>query len=92
MLVGYARTSTADQKAGLEAQVAELKAAGVEELFVEQVSSVQKRGSWRRLSNSFERATLWSSRNWIAWHGRFQTLSGLSGLWRKNRPPFASSP
>ena len=43
MLVGYARTSTADQKAGLEAQVAELKAASVEELFVEQVSSVQKR-------------------------------------------------
>lgn len=43
MLVGYARTSTADQKAGLEAQVAELKAAGVEELFVEQVSSVQER-------------------------------------------------
>jgi DNA invertase Pin-like site-specific DNA recombinase len=43
MLVGYARTSTADQKAGLEAQVAELRAAGCEELFVEQVSSVQKR-------------------------------------------------
>ena len=43
MLVGYARTSTADQKAGLEAQVAEMKAAGCEELFVEQVSSVQRR-------------------------------------------------
>jgi DNA invertase Pin-like site-specific DNA recombinase len=43
MLVGYARTSTADQKAGLEAQVAELKAADAEELFVEQVSSVQRR-------------------------------------------------
>jgi DNA invertase Pin-like site-specific DNA recombinase len=43
MQIGYARTSTADQKAGLDAQVAELKAAGVEELFVEQVSSVQKR-------------------------------------------------
>jgi DNA invertase Pin-like site-specific DNA recombinase len=43
MLVGYARTSTADQKAGLEAQVAELKAAGVEELFLEQVSSIQRR-------------------------------------------------
>src|SRR5271165_3289708 len=43
MLIGYARTSTADQKAGLEAQVAELKAAGCEELFVEQVSSVQRR-------------------------------------------------
>ena len=43
MLVGYARTSTADQQAGLEAQVGELRAAGVEELFVEQVSSVQRR-------------------------------------------------
>ena len=43
MLVGYARTSTADQKAGLEAQVAEMKGAGCEELFVEQVSSVQRR-------------------------------------------------
>jgi DNA invertase Pin-like site-specific DNA recombinase len=43
LLIGYARTSTADQKAGLEAQVAELKAAGCEELFVEQVSSVQRR-------------------------------------------------
>src|SRR5208337_4036649 len=43
MLVGYARTSTADQKAGLEAQVGELKAAGCEELFIEQVSSVQRR-------------------------------------------------
>ena len=43
MLVGYGRTSTIDQKAGLEAQIAELKAAGVEELFVEQASSVQRR-------------------------------------------------
>lgn len=43
MLVGYARTSTADQKAGLDAQVAELRGAGVEELFIEQVSSVERR-------------------------------------------------
>jgi DNA invertase Pin-like site-specific DNA recombinase len=43
MLIGYARTSTIDQKAGLDAQVAELQGAGVEELFIEQVSSVQKR-------------------------------------------------
>ena len=43
MLIGYARTSTVDQKAGLDAQVAELKAADCEELFVEQVSSVQRR-------------------------------------------------
>ncbi|NFV81898.1 recombinase family protein [Magnetospirillum aberrantis] len=40
MLVGYARTSTIDQQAGLEAQVRDLKAAGCEKLFCEQVSSV----------------------------------------------------
>lgn len=40
MLIGYARTSTLDQKAGLEAQRRELVAAGCEKLFEEQVSSV----------------------------------------------------
>jgi DNA invertase Pin-like site-specific DNA recombinase len=43
MRIGYARTSTTDQKAGLESQVAELSAAGCEELFKEQVSSAQHR-------------------------------------------------
>jgi DNA invertase Pin-like site-specific DNA recombinase len=43
VLIGYARTSTSDQKAGLEAQMAELKAADCEELFVDQVSSIQRR-------------------------------------------------
>lgn len=40
MLIGYARTSTLDQKAGLEAQERDLAAAGCERVFVEQVSSV----------------------------------------------------
>lgn len=40
MKVGYARTSTVDQKAGLEAQERELAQAGCERVFVEQVSSV----------------------------------------------------
>ncbi len=40
MLVGYARTSTLDQTAGLEAQERDLRAAGCEKQFVEQVSSV----------------------------------------------------
>ena len=45
MLIGYARTSTADQKAGLEAQERDLRAAGCEKVFKEQVSSVaQRRG------------------------------------------------
>ena len=40
MFLGYARTSTLDQKAGLEAQERDLKGAGCEKIFVEQVSSV----------------------------------------------------
>jgi DNA invertase Pin-like site-specific DNA recombinase len=40
MLVGYARTSTLDQKAGLEAQHRDLDAVGCERIFTEQVSSV----------------------------------------------------
>lgn len=40
MLIGYARTSTSNQKAGLEAQLAELAKTGVERVFSEQVSAV----------------------------------------------------
>ncbi|MAO28222.1 MAG: DNA invertase [Roseovarius sp.] len=40
MIVGYARTSTVDQTAGLEAQQRELAGAGCDKVFVEQVSSV----------------------------------------------------
>lgn len=43
MLVGYGRTSSAAQCAGLEAQERDLKAAGVEKMFLEQASSVAKR-------------------------------------------------
>lgn len=43
MQVGYARTSTEDQSAGLEAQERDLQAAGVDKLFSEQVSSVAHR-------------------------------------------------
>jgi DNA invertase Pin-like site-specific DNA recombinase len=43
MIVGYARTSTAEQHAGLTAQVRDLKAAGAEKVYSEQVSSVAQR-------------------------------------------------
>jgi DNA invertase Pin-like site-specific DNA recombinase len=43
MLIGYARTSTLEQEAGLEAQIRDLKALGCEKLFKEQVSSVATR-------------------------------------------------
>jgi DNA invertase Pin-like site-specific DNA recombinase len=39
-LVGYARTSTIDQKAGLAAQLRDLKAAGCKKVFSEELSSV----------------------------------------------------
>lgn len=40
MLVGYARTSTLDQTAGLDAQLRDLKNAACDKVFEEQVSSV----------------------------------------------------
>lgn len=43
MKVGYARTSTLDQQAGLDAQVRDLTEAGCEKIFSEQVSAVGKR-------------------------------------------------
>lgn len=43
MKVGYARTSTVEQKAGFEAQLHQLQEAGCEKVFKEQVSSVGER-------------------------------------------------
>ena len=43
MLVGYARTSTLEQEAGLEAQIRALTALGCERVYKEQVSSVGQR-------------------------------------------------
>jgi DNA invertase Pin-like site-specific DNA recombinase len=43
VLVGYARTSTTEQRAGLEAQLRDLKAAGCPKVFQEQVSSIGER-------------------------------------------------
>jgi DNA invertase Pin-like site-specific DNA recombinase len=43
MLIGYARTSTTEQVAGLEAQQRDLEAAGCTRIFAEQVSSVAER-------------------------------------------------
>jgi DNA invertase Pin-like site-specific DNA recombinase len=37
-IIGYARTSTSDQRAGLEAQITELQGAGCTRIFSEQVS------------------------------------------------------
>ncbi|TBZ75218.1 recombinase family protein [Rhizobium leguminosarum] len=43
MFIGYARTSTAEQEAGLQAQLRDLGATGCTKVFSEQVSSVAER-------------------------------------------------
>lgn len=43
MIVGYARTSTTEQEAGIEAQDRDLAALGCERIFRERVSSIAKR-------------------------------------------------
>ncbi|CAM4203129.1 Resolvase/Recombinase [Roseomonas mucosa] len=43
MLVGYGRTSTVEQEAGLVGQERDLRAAGCEKVFAERISSVAKR-------------------------------------------------
>jgi DNA invertase Pin-like site-specific DNA recombinase len=48
MIVGYARTSTTDQNAGLAAQERDLAAAGAEKFYAEQVSSVAHRPTLTR--------------------------------------------
>lgn len=44
MQIGYARTSTVEQVAGVEAQKRDLEAAGCNKVFAEQVSSLAQRG------------------------------------------------
>jgi DNA invertase Pin-like site-specific DNA recombinase len=48
MKIGYARTSTIDQKYSLENQVEVLQKEGCEKIFSEQVSSVQERPEFER--------------------------------------------
>jgi DNA invertase Pin-like site-specific DNA recombinase len=43
VLLGYGRTATTEQLAGLEAQQRDLKAAGCAKIFEEQVSSMAER-------------------------------------------------
>jgi DNA invertase Pin-like site-specific DNA recombinase len=45
-IIGYARTSTADQQAGLDAQLRDLTAAGCTKVFQEKVSSVAERAQF----------------------------------------------
>ena len=54
MNFGYARTSTADQTAGLDAQIAALEAAGCKRMYREHTSAVGKREQFERLMERLE--------------------------------------
>lgn len=55
MMIGYARTSTTDQAAGLEAQVRDLKAAGVEKPFTEQTGATGERPVFEKIMATIKR-------------------------------------
>lgn len=48
MIVGYARTSTIEQVAGLEGQIKSLFSSGCEKIFKEQVSSISERDELKK--------------------------------------------
>ena len=53
MLIGYARSSTVDQKAGLEAQLDALKSVACERVFAEQVSQLEAAIGFARDGDTF---------------------------------------
>ena len=76
ILVGYARTSTCEQQAGLDAQVRDLKAAGCEEIFSEQVSAVAQRDRLSEALRFVRRGIPWCAASRIALPGVPPTCCG----------------
>ena len=89
MIIGYGRTSTIEQVAGLEAQIRDLKAAGAEKLFRENVSSVAPRKQLEA-AIEFAREGDWLSRKLTAWRAPSGICAkSLIGC-RRRVSPFAS--
>ena len=76
--VGYARVSTVDQQAGLDAQLRDLKAAGCEEIFSEQVSAVAQRDRLKEALSSFGVEIRWLSASPTVSHEAPLTCCGSS--------------
>jgi hypothetical protein len=77
ILVGYARTSTCDQQAGLDPQIHDLKPAGCEEIFPEQVSAVAQRDRLKEALRFVRRGDTLASPT--GWPGAPQTSCGSCG-------------
>jgi Resolvase, N terminal domain len=69
-LVGYARTSTIEQQAGLEAQQRDLRTTGCRKIFSEQTSSVGARAQLEAALDYCREVTRWSSQNLTGSRGR----------------------
>jgi hypothetical protein len=66
MRVGYARTSSVEQQAGLDAQCRDLKGAECEKIFSDKHRRSASASSLKRRSISSERATPWSLPSFVA--------------------------
>jgi len=90
MIIGYGRTSTIEQVAGLEAQIRDLKAAGAEKLFRENVSSVAPRKQLEAAIEFAREGDTLLSRKLTAWRARSGICAkSLIGC-RRRASPFAS--
>ena len=78
MLVGYARTSSLGQVAGLEAQECELRTAGCDKVFAEQVSSVALREQLELALDYVREGDTFTVPSWTGWRGR------LANFWRSS--------
>ena len=76
ILVGYARTSTADQQAGLDAQVRDLKAAGAKKSSPSRYRPSVNATDSTRLCGSSAVAIPWRSASLIVWPGAPRTCCG----------------
>jgi DNA invertase Pin-like site-specific DNA recombinase len=69
MKIGYARTSTVEQIAGLEAQERQLRAAGAEKVFTERVSSAAKREQLEAALDFCREDDVLVAPSWTDWPG-----------------------
>ena len=94
MLVGYARTSSLAQVAGLEAQERELRTAGCDRIFAEQVSSVAQREQLEQALDYVREGDSSFAPSWTGWRGRSATCWRSSpGLRpRRSRSGFCRCP
>ncbi len=90
MIVGYARTSTTEQVAGFEAQDRDLRAAGVERIFAEQVSSVGERVELEAAIGFVRQGDVFTVTKLDRWRDRSPTCWRSSPVWRPKASPSAS--